>query len=150
MDTLTTTHGHPYDKAFIQQLISNLVHGCVIGYNGPQFVGHAKHLSSALQHPDIIDNSLKKEVETGCTLGPFNHPPLPNLWCSGLDAVPKHNGGWQIIYHLSAPPGLSINDFIDSNSYSLSYCSVDDEYTIINELGTGALLSKIDLNIPFD
>ena len=51
--------------------------------------------------------------------------------------------------YLSAPPGLSNNDFIDSDSYSLSYCSVDDAYTIINELGTGALLSKIDLKNAF-
>ena len=56
----------------------------------------------------------------------------------------KHDGGWWIIYHLSAPPGLSINDFIDSDSCSLSYCSVDDAYTIIKELGTGPLLSEID------
>ena len=66
-----------------------------------------------------------------------------------MGAIPKHDGGWRIIYHLSAPPGLSINDFIDSDSYSLSYCSVDDAYTIINELGTGALLSKIDLKNAF-
>ena len=66
-----------------------------------------------------------------------------------MGGIPKHDGGWRIIYHLSAPPGLSINDFIDSDSYSLSYCSVDDAYTIINELGTGALLSKIDLKNAF-
>ena len=46
-------------------------------------------------------------------------------------------------YHLSAPLGLSINDFINSDGYSLSYCSVDDAYTIINVLGAGTLLSKI-------
>ena len=71
------------------------------------------------------------------------------LRCSGLGTVPKHDGGWRIIYHLSAPPGISINDFIDPNSYTLSYCSVDDAYTIINKLGTGALLSKIDLKNAF-
>ena len=50
---------------------------------------------------------------------------------------------------MSALPGLSINDFIDCDSYSLLYCSVDDAYTIINELGTGALLSKIDFKNAF-
>ena len=48
---------HP-DKAFIQQLISNFLHGCAIGYNGPQFASNAKHLSSALQLPMVIDDSL--------------------------------------------------------------------------------------------
>jgi len=66
-----------------------------------------------------------------------------------LGVVPKHDGGWWIIYHLSAPSGLSINNFIDSNDYTLSYCSVDDAYTIINEVGSRVLLSKIDLKNDF-
>ena len=33
--------------------------------------------------------------------------------------------------------------------YSLSYCSIDDAYTIINKLGPGTLLSKIDLKDAF-
>ena len=45
------------------------------------------------------------------------------------------------LFIICALPGLSINDFIDSNSYSLLYCSVDDAYTIINKLSTGALLN---------
>ena len=39
--------------------------------------------------------------------------------------------------------GFSINDFINSDGYSISYCSFDDD-TIINVLGTGTLLSKIN------
>ena len=88
---------HP-NKAFVQQLISNLVNGCAIGYNVPQFAANAKHLSSALQHPTIIDESLKKEIEAGRILGPFDDPPLPNLRCSGLGDIPKHDRGWQITY----------------------------------------------------
>ena len=57
--------------------------------------------------------------------------------------------GWHIIYHLSAPDGFSINDFIDPFTFSLSYCSIDDAYTIINKLGPEALLSKIDLKDAF-
>ena len=84
---------HP-DKAFVEQLIKDLVHGFSIGYHGPQFPAIAKHLSSALQHTSIIDESLKKETETGRILGPFDSPPLPNLRCSSLGAIPKHDGGW--------------------------------------------------------
>ena len=42
-----------------------------------------------------------------------------------------------------------INDFIDANTYTLTYCTVDDAYTIINKLGQGALLSKIYLKNTF-
>ena len=57
---------HP-NKAFVQQLISNVVNGCAIGYNGPQFAAKAKHLSSALQHPTIIDESLKLKGDRSWT-----------------------------------------------------------------------------------
>ena len=64
-------------------------------------------------------------------------------------AVPKHDRGWQIIYHLSAPFAQSVNDLIDPHAYSLSYCTIDETYKILNELGPGALMSKIDLKTLF-
>ena len=51
---------------------------------------------------------------------------------------------WMLYLNMMAVGKLSIiclplpdqvNDFIDPNTYTLSYCSVDDPYTIINELG---------------
>ena len=104
---------------------------------------------SAYQHPTIIDATLEKKCQLGCILGPFQHPPLPNFRTSGLGLVPKHDGGWRIIYHLSAPPYTSINDFIDPNDYSLSYCTIDNPYDFINQMGPGTLLSKIDLQDTF-
>ena len=108
-----------------------------------------KNLPSAFQQPSVIDATLQKECEAGRILGPFPTPPLPNFRTSGLGLVPKHDGGWRIIYHLSAPTTHNINDFIDPLMYSLSYCSIDDAYTIINKLGPGTLLSKIDLKDAF-
>ena len=58
-----------------------------------------------------------------------------------------NDGGWHIIYHLSAPHGTSINDFREQ--YSLSYCTVDDAFAIVNSLGKGALMAKIDLKKIF-
>ena len=63
--------------------------------------------------------------------------------------MPKHDSGWRTIYHLSAPHGNSINDYINLDDYTLSYCSVDDAYAILNLLGTGTLMSKIDLKNAF-
>ena len=137
------------DKAFVRRLVDNLRHGCAIGYEGPQFTHLANNLQSAFQQPTVIDTTLKEECEAGRILGPFQHPPLPNFRTSGLGLVPKHDGGWRIIYHLSAPHNLSINDFIDPSSYSLTYCTIDNAYRIINTLGPGALMSKIDLKNAF-
>ena len=95
----------------------------------------------------MLDTSLASECSAGHMLGPFQSPPLPNLRCSGLGVIPKHDGGWHTIYHLSAPHGTSINDFIDPEQYSLSYCSVDDAFATVNSLGKGALMAKIDLKM---
>ena len=96
-----------------------------------------------------MDNALAQECNAGRTLGPFDNPLLPDFHCSGLGLVPKHDGGWRTIYHLSAPHGNSINDYINPDDYTLSYCSVDDAYAILNLLGTGALMSKIDMKNAF-
>jgi len=137
------------DQVFVRQLIDNLQHGCAIGYAGPQFTHIASNLQSASQQPEVIDATLKDECSAGRILGPFDQPPLPNFRTSGLGLVPKHDGGWRIIYHLSAPFAHSINDYIDPLAYSLSYCTMDDAFTILNTLGPGALMSKIDLKNAF-
>jgi len=126
-----------------------LCHGCSIGYTGPQFSYHANNLVSAYQHPTVIDATLEKECQLGRILGQFQAPPLPNFRTLGLGLVPKHDGGWRIIYHLSAPPYISINHFIDPDDYSLSYCTIDDAYDFINQMGRGTLLSKIDVKDAF-
>ena len=139
---------HP-DRAFVELLLSDIRQGCDIGYTGPQFAHTARNLQSAFAHPSILDDALANECANNRILGPFDSPPLPNLRCSGLGLVPKHDGGWRTIYHLSAPPGHSINDFIDPSTYTLTYCTVDNAYAIVNHLGPGTLLSKIDLKNAF-
>ena len=60
---------------------------------GPQFTHIADNLQSASQQPEVIDTTLNEECESGCILGTFTHPPLPNFRTSGLGLVPKHDGG---------------------------------------------------------
>ena len=101
---------HP-DQVFVKQLIHDLQYGCAIGYSGSQFSHCSTNLPSAFQQPSVLDTSLASECSAGRILGPFQSPPLPNLRCSGLGVIPKHDGEWHTIYHLSAPHGTSINDF---------------------------------------
>jgi len=115
-------------------------HGCNIGYTGPQFAHIAANLPSAFQQPSVIDTALEKECPGGHILRPFQTPSLCNLCTSDLGLVPKHVGGWRVIYYFSAPAGNSINDCIDPLTYSLSYCIIDHACTIINKLGSGTLL----------
>ena len=140
---------HP-NKAFVEQVIHDLLHGCSISYSGPQFPHLANNLASAYQKPDVIDAFLHCKCESGRILGQLPSPPLPNFQTSGLGLVSKHDGGWRIIfYHLSAPAQHSINDYIDPKSFSLTHCTIDDAYSITNKLGPNVLLSKIDLQDAF-
>ena len=139
---------HP-DRYFVNTLINSLTNGCNKSYSGPQFNHCTRDLHSAYQHPTTLDATITEECKLGRFLGPFDRPPLPSFHSSGLGLVPKHDSGWQIICHLSAPHGSSINNYIDHKSFSLTYCSVDDTYAIVNSLGTGALISKIGLKNAF-
>ena len=51
---------------------------------------------------------------------------------------------WRLIVNLSAPAGASVNDGICLETCSLSYASVDDAVAIIQHLGRGAELVKMD------
>ncbi|XP_033761537.1 uncharacterized protein LOC117343303 [Pecten maximus] len=54
-----------------------------------------------------------------------------------------------MIHHLSYPAGESVNDFIDDSSCSVKYSSVDDAVDLVQTLGRGALLGKMDIKSAF-
>ena len=139
---------HP-DKVWISTLIHGLTFGVRLGYTGPRLKMHARNLLSARKHPEAIDSELAKERAAGRILGPFQSPPMPHLHCSVLGAVPKKDGRWRMILHLSAPAGHSINDHIAKEEFSLQYSSVDDAVRILLALGPGALMAKVDLKSAF-
>ena len=139
---------HP-DRAWVSWLLHGMKYGVKIGYDGPRSLIKAKNLPSAYKHPHIIDAELAKECAAGRILGPLSSSPFPTLHCSGLGAVPKKNGKWRMIMHLSAPTGQSINDHISKEQYSLQYSSVEDAVKILTALGKGALMAKVDLKSAF-
>ena len=94
------------DKVFVRQLIHDLQLGCNIGYTGPQFTHLAINLPSAHQQPMLLTQHLRKRVKLDAFLDLLN-PPLKIFRTSGLGVIPKHDGGWHIIYHLYPPDGCS-------------------------------------------
>ena len=139
---------HP-NRQYVTTLLSHLSNGFDIGYQRPHNDMQAPNLPSASVHPEVIDDYLKKECNSGRMAGPFSQPPFQPFHCSGLGVVPKQDGTWRVITHLSAPDGLSINDYIDPESVTLSYTTVDDAVGISQRLGRGSLLAKIDLKKAF-
>ena len=92
---------------------------------------------------------ISRECDAGRILCPFEKNPLLDFKCSGVGVVPKKNGKWRMIYHLSVPRGQSINNFIDLSQYTLHYGSVDDAIRCISKIGKRALMAKLDLKAAF-
>ena len=140
---------HP-NRSFVDNLVNALRYGTRIGYLGPQKFRVSNNLISASQHPEVISANLSKEMSLGRVAGPFFSPPLPNFQCHPIGVVPKkHSTEWRTIYHLSYPPGDSVNDHIPKDPYSLQYVRVDDVESILKYLGPGAYMAKTDLNSAF-
>ena len=54
-----------------------------------------------------------------------------------------------MICNLSAPKGNSINDFIDPQLCTVHYSTFDEAIHLIQNLGQGALLAKLDISNAF-
>ena len=92
---------------------------------------------------------LRDCTSRGETAGPFSSPPLLNFVASPLGTVPKKPDKLRLIHHLSAPEGLSVNDGITKEDFSLQYVKVDDAIARIMQLGRGTLLAKFDIRRAF-
>eukprot|EP00117_Sycon_ciliatum_P046984 scpid28771/ scgid33601/ Gag-Pro-Pol polyprotein; Pr160Gag-Pro-Pol; Matrix protein p19; Capsid protein p24; Nucleocapsid protein p15-pro; Protease; p1; Reverse transcriptase/ribonuclease H; Integrase len=105
--------------------------------------------SSACACPAEVTTHLLNCCDRGETAGPFASPPFPHMHISGLGAIPKSNGKLRIIHDLSPPAGLSVNDGISRDEFSLQYETVDTAISLIMQAGRGALLTKVDIRNAF-
>lgn len=107
-------------------------------------------MRSALEHADVVRDYLAKECALGRVLGPFDPASLPQVHVSRFGVIPKGTSGqWRLILDLSSPEGHSVNDGIDSDICSLSYVTVDDAAKAILQMGSGGLLTKVDIKSAY-
>lgn len=75
--------------------------------------------------------------------------PWKNFISSPLGLVPKPDGGWRRIHHLSFPKGLSVNCHIPEEWGSLEYTTFDKAIEAVLRCGPGAVMIKKDLADAF-
>ena len=139
-----------YKTSLFEQLVTGFNQGFRLHFKGPQEGYSANNLSSAAQHPEIVDSKLEKEMQADRIRGPFDHPPIDNLKVSPLGVIPKKQPGeFRMIHHLSFPDGGSVNDFIPPEYCSVHYATVDDAVRMIKYLGKDAVLAKTDVRSAF-
>ena len=141
---------HP-DKSFTDYVLSGLESGFAIGYTAQHFNLVSPNLSSAQrsQHQLFITNHLQSCCSNNETAGPFLRPPFHPFHCSGIGVVPKKSGKLRLIHDLSSPKGISVNDGISRQDFSLHYISIDHAITAILRKGRGTFLSKVDIRNAF-
>ena len=54
-----------------------------------------------------------------------------------------------MILHLSAPEGLSLNDFISKDEFSIHYSMLDNAVALLSRFKKGSMMAKVDLKSAF-
>ena len=106
------------------------------------------NMPSAALHPQVISDYLSTEISLGHMLSPFPLSlSIPELQINQFGVIPKchKSGKWRLITDLSFPPTKSVNGSVDHDLCSLSCISVDNVTAIVQRLGTGSLMAKIDI-----
>ena len=114
---------HP-DKEFAHFIVRGIEQGFPIGVDPTaSLVSARRNMSSATENPQVIEDYIAKEVETGNIFGPFSPSLLPQVHVNRFGVIPKKHqpGKWRLITDLSYPEGTSVNDAIDPSLCSLIY-----------------------------
>ena len=139
------------DQRLVQFFLRGITEGFQIGYSDRISQGlksSRKNLEGAIQHPEVVDEYLDKEMILSRVAGPFTKAHLPGIQIS---IIPKSHqkDKWRLIVDLSHPKSHSVNDGIPKSLCGLSYITVDDAINKILELGPNTLMAKIDIKSAF-
>ncbi len=143
---------HP-DQEFGRCLITGIREGFRIGCTRDSLVlsQRLRNFPSVRQHPAIVAQYIDTERQAGHLDSPIAPELQGHCQISSIGIIPKPHqpGKWRLIVDLSAPWGRSINDGIDPVVCSMKYASVDQAVGIVQSVGQGALLSKLDLKSAY-
>ena len=106
-------------------------------------------MRSVYERPGLVKGKIKKEVSLGWVAGPFTFRPFPPLRVSPIGIVPKKDGHFRMIHHLSHPTHNYVNDFIASEFCTVKYASIDDAVSLEQRIGKHGKRTKADINSAF-
>ena len=137
---------HP-DSVYRRTILNIIRCGARIGYTGPKQRIISPNLSSAKDAPEVLSKYLDEQIQHHRVV-PVREPP-PHFMSSPLGLVPKPNGKWRRIHHLSHPRKGSVNYHIPAEWGALEYTSFDEALEALLDVGRGAYLVKRDLADAF-
>ena len=136
-----------YDDDEVKFLINGFKFGFNLGYQGERVSRQSRNLVSCFQKPEVVQKKLEKEITLGRIAGPFLEPPFhEGFIMSPIGVVPKGDTDqFRLIQNLSFPENGSINDGIVSEMKTVNYASIDNAISKLKNYGSGALMSKTDI-----
>ena len=140
------------DRQFTNTFVDIATTGERIGYEGDPHcrIRKRNHLSTRAR-AHVITASIESEIRKGRIRRIASLP--DHYYCSPIGLVPKLSDGvqygWRVIFDLSAPEGLSVNDGIPKEYGAIVYESVEDAMRLVAKAGKGAKLMKRDLKSAF-
>ncbi|XP_062511310.1 uncharacterized protein LOC134187209 [Corticium candelabrum] len=107
-------------------------------------------MKTAKANAAVIDSYLQEECAAARISCPDERR-AAEAHISPMDVIPKAHqpGRWRLIVDLLSPRAASVNDGIAPNLCSLSYVSIDVAARKICELGTGAMMAKLDIQSAY-
>jgi hypothetical protein len=141
----TYLQSHP-NQAYVTFIIQGVSQGFLVGFdNQRRLIARRSNHPSSLANSKVVSEYSTKEVTLGRMVGPVLAG--GGVHTSPLGLIPKahQENKWRLIVDLSCPTGNSVNDGISVELSSIQYTSVDRAVDIIQCLGRGAELVKIDL-----
>ena len=123
-------------------LLCGFCQGFRQGYTGLCFSIAPKNLKSASDNEVHVTDAIAKELICRHISGPFKTPPIHLLHCSPLGAVPKRDMSLHLILDLSSPKGLSVNDWISKDDFSVTFSKFDDAVNLVRVAERGELIAK--------
>ena len=116
---------------------------------------HLENHNSAKDFPQDVSAYLEEERTYDAILGPFDAPPLPNLYTSPFMTRDKpHSKNRRVIVDLSFPQGRSVNAGSVQNVYLntpflLKLPTIDHVVKCVRLLGKGCKIYEIDIKRAF-
>ena len=95
-----------------------------------------------MEDTEIIDNKLRDDLALQQVVEV--KAPAPPFISSPLDLLPKHDGGWRKIHHLSHPRGHSVNDQIPDGEGEMRYTRFQDVLRMVTRVGRNCVILKRD------
>lgn len=136
-----------YDPVLRKVLVDGFLFGFDLGYRGiPNSDMKVENLISCLDDPEVVSQSIKKEIDAGRFMGPLDKLPFNEFQLNPVGLVPKKTPGeFRMFTHLSSPRGSSVNDGILEEFVQVSYASLEDALKLICHCGPSPFLAKLNI-----